>query len=64
MHLNLERTRYVDSGGGEMVLVSESKRAQLKLGERVYVGYCAVVVEGVEAGDVIGRRDHSISGWH
>ena len=38
MLLNLERTRYVDSGGGEMVLVSESKRAQLELGKRVYVG--------------------------
>lgn len=38
MLLNLERTRYDDSGGGEMVLVSESKRAQLELGKRVYVG--------------------------
>ena len=38
MLLNLEHTRYVDSGGGEMVQVSESKRAQLELGKRVYVG--------------------------
>lgn len=38
MLLNLERTRYVDPGGEEMVLVSESKKAQLKLGKRVYVG--------------------------
>ena len=38
MLLNLERTRYVDSGGGEMFLVSESKRAQLELRKRVYVG--------------------------
>lgn len=38
MLLNLERTRYVNYGGGETFLVSGSKRAQLELGKRVYAG--------------------------
>ena len=38
MLMNLERTKYVDSCGGEMVQVSESKKAQLELGKRVYAG--------------------------